>query len=205
MMAPEREYQLPKWAPRLKKPLIERLYTSSSDGRLDDILVDEVGYGLYARCESMLEVTEYRRTGRLKCPLCATTVYRRSWGPDEALSCPSCEWACPARVYNKTHSRKNLGTGGLDHQIRDYMRSFEKARSPEEKLILIDTLIHRFHWSSTQGRPIATSFIEGSMKSTMAFLDAISYGERIPQEASRTREEWRRIWNENEWACGRGQ
>jgi hypothetical protein len=71
--------------------------------------------------------------------------------------------------------------------------------------VLIDTLIHRFHWASEQGRPLATALIEGKMKDIMPFLDRLSYGESIPPEVEKTREEWRRKWEKNLWSKGRGQ
>jgi hypothetical protein len=43
------------------------------------------------------------------------------------------------------------------------------------------------------------------MKSTMAFLDRLSYGDSVPDEVLRTREQWRQTWAKNEWSHGRGQ
>lgn len=88
------------------------------------------------------------------------------------------------------------------------MRQFPATQSYQERMVLIDSLIHRFHWESdgiTDGRPGATSIIQGKMKDVMAFLDHLSYGDNIPPEIDRTREEWRRKWNENGWSKGRGQ
>jgi len=74
--------------------------------------------------------------------------------------------------------------------------------------VLIDTLIHRFHWESdgqAAGRPGATSLIEGRLKDIMPFLDGLSYGDDTPPEIARTREEWRKKWRANPWSSGRGQ
>ena len=205
-MANKSQYQLPRWARRVSKPKIEQLYRSCAKGLMDEDLIDEVGYALYARCQSMLEVTEIWRTGRPKCPACGTILPEWNWSePDEMLVCPECDWTCPAKAYKRTYSRKNLGTGGLDQEIREFMRGFETARSYGGKLVLIDTLIHRFHWSSEQGRPLATALIAGNMKGTMAFLDRLSYGDSVPDEVHRRREEWRRTWAKNGWSHGRGQ
>ncbi len=43
------------------------------------------------------------------------------------------------------------------------------------------------------------------MKDIMPFLDRLSYGDDIPPEVARNREEWRRKWRENPWSSGRGQ
>lgn len=183
---------------------MERFYRSSASGVRDEDLVDEVGFGLHARCQSMLEVAEITRTGRPRCPECSTLLPRRTWGAEELLRCPTCSWRCPARVYNKTYSRKNLGTGGLDEFIREFLRQFGLVRSYGEELVLIGSLIHRFHWSSDQGRPLATALIEGDMKGTMAFLDRLSYGDELPEAVHSTRAEWRRVWAANGWSRGRG-
>lgn len=204
-MADESEYRLPTWAPRVSKVKIERLYRGSARGLLHEDLIDDVGYALYARCESMLEVTEILRTGRPRCPECRAVIPKRNWQPDEELVCPACEWRCPAQAYNKTYARKNFGTGGLDEEIREFMRKFASARSPGDKLVLIDTLIHRFHWASAQGRPLAAALIEGKMKDIMPFLDRLSYGENVPPEVTQMREEWRRKWADNLWSTSRGQ
>jgi len=204
-MADTKEYRLPRWAPRVSKVKIERLYRDSGRGLLDNDLIDEVGYALYARCESMLEVTEILRTGQPKCPECRTVLPRRNWQSDEELMCPACDWSCSAKAYNKTYARKNLGTGGLDKEIREFMHRFESARSYGDKLVLIDTLIHRFHWASEQGRPLATALIEGKMKDIMPFLDRLSYGDNIPPDVLKTRAEWRKKWSKNLWSKGRGQ
>ena len=205
-MQDRHKYKLPRWAPRVSKQKIERLYHSSAQGLLDHELIDEVGYALYARCQSMLEVTEIVRTGRPKCPQCSTVLPERDYGQrNELLTCPECGWRCPAQVYRKTYARKNLGTGGLDEQIREFMTRFTSARSHSDKLVLIDTLIHLFHWSSDQGRPLATALIAGRMKDTMAFLDRLSYGDSVPDDVHRTREQWRRTWAKNEGSHGRGQ
>ncbi len=204
-MADSSDYRLPKWAPRVRKREIERMYLSSAKGMIDEDITDEVGYALYARCQSMLEVTEIVRTSRPKCQECGTILPKRTWEPEEQLDCPNCDWRCPARAYNKTWARKNFSTGGLDKDICEFMSRFEPSKSYGEKLVLIDTLIHQSHWSSDQGRPLVTSLIEGSMKSTMAFLDRLTYGDSVPNEVHRTREEWRRTWSRNGWSKGRGQ
>jgi hypothetical protein len=96
----------------------------------------------------------------------------------------------------------------MESFVRDFVLKFAAARSHRERLVLIDTLIHRFHWESGDsagGRPGATSLIEGKMVDIMAFLDRLSYGDDIPPEVAHTREEWRRKWRENPWSSGKGQ
>ena len=205
-MPDDSNYQLPIWAPRLRKLQIERLYQSSGRGLLDEELIDEVGFALYSRCISMLQVSEAIR-GNPPCPSCGATAHLDE-GPTPFAKCASCSWMCPWALYQKTYKRKGLFAGGLEPFIKDFVGKFPATRSHRERMVLIDTLIHRFHWESADaadGRPGATSLIQGKMKDIMAFLDRLSYGDDIPPEITRTREEWRRKWRENAWSSGKGQ
>ena len=205
-MAAETDYQLPVWAPRLRKSQIEKLYKSSAEGFLDEALIDDVGFSLYARCKSMLEVSE-AVMGRPRCPKCGTVV-KRTWALEEVLKCSNCVWQCPANVYQKTYQRKNLNGGGMTVFIKEYVRIFPNTRSPSARLVLIDTLIHRFHWEnsgSSGGRPGACGLIEGKMKDIIPFLDRLNYGNNIPEGIDQIREEWRRKWSNNPWSKGKGQ
>jgi hypothetical protein len=208
-MRDDGNYLLPVWAHRLRKSEIERLYKSCAGGFLDQELIDDVGFGLYARCRSMLRVAEAMR-GRPVCPACeASATIQNQWTPEAMAVCADCGWKCPWSAYQKTYQRKGLFAGGMEPFIREFVERFEKVRSPGDRLVLIDTLIHRFHWESSSekvsGRPGATSFIEGKMTDIMAFLDRLTYGDAVPKDVEEKREEWRRKWKQNPWSQGRGQ
>jgi len=207
-MADRTDYQLPVWAYRLRKSQIERLYKSSGRGFLDEELIDDVGFSLLARCQSIFQVTEAIR-GRPPCPNCGATAQLDKKSIPTFAKCGECGWECPWALYQKTYQRKGLsGGGGIESFVRDFVKKFPVARSHGEKLVLIDTLIHRFHWeSATQanGRPGVSALIEGRMKDTMAFLDRLSYGDDVPPEVNRMREEWRRKWAGSPWSKGKGQ
>ena len=205
-MSDDRKDQLPIWAPRLRKSQIERLYQSCGQGLLDEELIDEVGFSLYSRCISMLQVRE-AMFGKPPCPNCDTTA-QIVWDSAPFARCPACGWMCPWDLYIKTYQHKGLFAGGFEPFVRDFVRQFPATQSYQERMVLIDGLIHRFHWESagvTDGRPGATSLIQGKMKDVMAFLDRLSYGDNIPPAITRTREEWRRKWDENAWSKGKGQ
>jgi hypothetical protein len=205
-MADTSTYQLPRWAPRLSKVQIQRLYQSCGRGLLDEELIDDVGLSLYSRCISMLKVSEAIR-GNPPCPRCDTTA-RVDKAPSSFVRCANCGWMCPWDQYQKTYQRKGLFAGGLEPFVKDFVHRFPASHSSRERLVLIDSLIHRFHWESAgtdDGRPGATSLIEGTMQDIMAFLDRLSYGDGIPPEIERTREEWRRKWRGNAWSRSKGQ
>ena len=205
-MAHNLKSRLPVWAPRLRKTQITRLYESCGQGFIDEELIDDVGFSLYARCKSILEATEAMR-GRPLCVTCKAAVPRTN-DPDETLKCSNCGWECSWKAYQKTFKHKGLTAVGMIPFVREFVHDFQKARSPLERLILIDTIIHRFHWEQTGqdgGRPVVSSLIEGSMKKTMAFLDQLTYGDQLPPEMKQTRKQWRDKWYNNAWSQGKGQ
>lgn len=198
--------QLPIWAHRLRKSQIEQLYQSCGRGLLDEELIDDVGYSLYSRCISMLQVRE-AMCGNPPCPRCGAPA-QVDEEADPVARCANCGWTCSWVLYKKTYQHKGLFAGGLYPYVKDFVDRFPATHSHGERMVLIDSLIHRFHWESegvTDGRPGATSLIEGKMKNIVAFLDRLEYGDAIPPEIARTREEWRRKWRENAWSNGKGQ
>jgi len=200
------DYHLPVWAYRLRKSQIERLYKSIAQGIFDEEQIDEVGFALLARCESMLQVGEAVR-GRPPCPDCGASAHLDK-GVTTFARCDGCGWECPWSLYQKTYQRKNLNAGGMTSFVKDFVTKFSTARSHRQKLVLIDTLIHRFHWESSTGsggRPGACNLIEGKMKDIIPFLDRLTYGDNIPADVQQTREEWRRKWERNPWSKRKGQ
>ena len=199
-------YHLPVWAPRLSKLQIQCLYQNCARDLLDEDLVNDVGFSLYSRCISMLKVTNAIR-GNPPCPLCETTA-QVDWEPSPIARCANCDWQCPWDLYQKTYQRKWLYAGGLEPFVQEYVRLFPITPTARERMLMSDRLIHRFHWESDgnpDGRPGATSLIEGTMSDVMAFLDRLTYGERVPADIERTRDEWRQKWRANAWSQGKGQ
>ena len=183
---------LPVWAPRLKRQQIRRFYETCSAGIFDANVIDDVGYSLYARCMSMLEVGLARR-GRLHCPACDEIVTRtRMDHPDEELVCSHCRWTCSWRNYRDSYKGKSLFPGRMESIIADFVRTFRSAKEHRERIVLIDTLIHSIHAELVGGhKPAAYQFIEGATEDIAAFLNALTYGDGIPDGIRRRREQWR--------------
>ena len=64
---------LPTWAPRVTQREIRRLYEMDAKGINDEELINEVGYGLLARCLSSIDAAEAVR-GKARCPQCSRVV-----------------------------------------------------------------------------------------------------------------------------------
>ncbi len=65
------------WAPRVKPIKIRRLYRYARLGIYDDVLLHDVGWGLYARCADIATVADVYLEGRVPCPKCGTKITRR--------------------------------------------------------------------------------------------------------------------------------
>ena len=170
---------IPTWAPRVTQQSIRRLYETDAKGIYDEDLIDEVGYALLARCESFIEAVDATR-GRARCPRCSAVV-AHTGRKEELLHC-ECGWELTWAEYFKTIQHKQLcGAEPVLEQFRAFVGAFPSARTLQEKTILIDRLIHGFHWYyKMQGptRPVAVNLIEGRLSEVVTFLENLSHGEK---------------------------
>jgi hypothetical protein len=180
---------LPHWAPRVEQSLIRRFYEADARGIYDEELINEVGYALLARCEGFIAACR-AAAGDVPCPWCEAGVPRAP-----VLRC-ACGWELPWEDYQRTFQHKQLsGAEPVLEQFRAFVRAFPEARVPKERVLLIDRLIHGFHWflkTDSPTRPVAVNLIEGRLSEVVAFLDSLTYGEASTPELADTRAEWDR-------------
>jgi len=177
----------------VRRHKIRRLYENDAMGIYDEELIDDVGYGLLARCQSFIAANQARR-GEAPCPSCSRTV-PHARGKEEVLRC-ECGWEIAWGEYFKTIQHKQLSGGEpvLD-LFREFVRFFPSARTPREKVLLIDQLIHGFHWALKEGtrtRPVAINLIEGKLRQVIAFLDDLNYSEKSTPGLRQNVAEWSR-------------
>ena len=183
---------IPKWAPRVTQREIRRLYETDARGIYDEDQINEVGYGLLARCQSFLEANE-ARGGRARCPRCSEVV-AHSRRKEEILRC-DCGWELTWGEYFKTIQHVQLsGAEPVLEQFRTFISTFSSARTPQEKMIAIDRLIHGFHWYNKRThrptRPVAVNLIEGRMREVIAFLDRLTYSDKSTPGTRENYDEW---------------
>jgi hypothetical protein len=184
---------IPVWAPRVKQCLIMRLYESDAQGLYDEDLLDEVGWGLYSRCKSFIDANA-AVNGRAGCPGCGTIIFHHA-RPDETLRCPNCGWSAAWKAYFQTIQHQQLsGAAPVIAIFQSFVDGFPKAVRAQEKMLLIDALIHAWHWNARYGntRAAAVNLIEGNYHQVIDFLDELSYG---PGSAPDARQRWER-WRE---------
>ena len=175
-----------QWAPKVRQHEIRRLYENDARGILDEVLIDEVGYALYARCESVWIVTERR------CPQC-TARCARSEGGEPLLTCPNCGWSTTWKAYKRSYKGRRIHGGRAYGFFLTYMDEFRQAKGPRAKMLAIDRVIHALHESANQvwTLPASLNLIEGKIDEVIAFLDDLAYGDTTDARMRERKEQWR--------------
>ena len=188
-----------RWHPRVPRDTIRRLYLSEARGLLDEELLDEVGITLYLRCISILQVEDARR-GRVHCPRCyrdgrETISVRQTGKLGEMLRCPVCGWTLTFGEYASAYKRRQLSMGGAGDAFCSYVAAYPGARTPREKMLLVDALIHAFHYALRKEPDLPTraacvNLIKGRLREVERLLDDLAYGEGTRPEVLATRQHW---------------
>lgn len=191
-----------RWAPRVQPSKLRRLYELDAQGILDEELLDEVGFALYSRCRSILVVSSAMR-GKVHCSRCDAIIDRLTDDPDQVLRCPTCGWETTWRSYSNTYRTQELGAGGAWDIFAEFAERWVGVRTPRDKMLLIDQLIHRWHWETQRqrptfglGRPTGVNLIEGNKQQVLRLLDSLSYGAGSSTGTARTKAVWRAHWQE---------
>jgi len=180
-----------KWAERVTKAEIQRVYQLEAKGIRDEFEIDSLGIALYLRCVDIMCVKRAREGGGLRCPLC----YADKSGPAETfipyagsfhknmdeieLVCPRCGFAFTNTEFDKSFKGKQLHSGGAVPAFEHYINNFPREKDAAKKLILIDRLINSFHYSlknkpDLPTRSVGPKLIKGNLKDITIFLDELS-------------------------------
>ena len=137
------------WARRVSRRDIQRLYESDARGLLDEELLDQVHYAIYARVCDMFEVREAQQTGRVKCRACGAPIpqpYRMGTrNKNNVLKCDQCGWQVTCGEFYDSYTGGSMLPGSVADLFETYLARFPKARTPSDKMLLVDWLIHQFH------------------------------------------------------------
>jgi hypothetical protein len=193
-----------RWAPKVKQEKIWSLYQQDARGIMDEELIDEVGWALYSRCQSILWVTD---RNRVSCPRCHQVIVCPSerWSRDVPIVCPRCAWQATFGQWRDSWRHRDLHGGNAMPAFRSFVEQWERANSPRERMLLIDRLIHAFHWSLRQNQPFGPAgrnLIEGKYDEVVAFLDRLTYGEGSTAGTAERKAEWQSMKQQAE-ALGR--
>jgi hypothetical protein len=162
---------------------------------LDEELLVDVGYAFYSRSLSIILAT----TRQALCPHCHET-FQTSWQWDKRhdqmrIRCPFCNaWEIRGVQYRKSIEHDNLAAMMALPIFQRYIEQWPRATKSTERMLLIDQLIHAFHWGAKQQaiphRSTANNLIEGSHADVIAFLDHLAYGAGSTPALRATYAEW---------------
>ena len=193
-----------EWSPRVSLAKIRELYTREARGDCDDELVEEVGFGLLARCNSIIEYTAACEEGKVRCMRCArqgqTTIIQRNMNkPSALIRCPLCGWQVRWRVYKAESENADgqLRAGHAGDAFARYRAVYPQCRTREEKILAIDRLIHEFHWilvregqPARANKPAAVNLLRGNILQMLQLLNELTYGENSSPELIAGKMRW---------------
>jgi hypothetical protein len=203
---------IPSWAPKVSRAKIQRLYFSDAHGIVDEDLIDEVGWGLWSRCDSILTVTA-AHYGRVICPTCGAIIepnteiaypfgdHTPPWNEEDIVHCTGCGWQLLWKAYHQTYRGKQLFGANAVECFEVYHKAFPQTFEPRAKMLLIDQLIHSFHTGLTElGRPVGANLIEGSLKEVILFLYELTNGPASAAGVGDSHDAWRHNIESISWA-----
>ena len=163
------------WSPRLRPALLKRLYDADALGLRDDELCNDVGYRLYLRCQTVLMVSRNEVT----CPRCDTVFKIDISGKESVTVCPTpgCGWQVTRSEYHQSWSKKRIWGANALPAFEEFYDRFSTKMTYKEKMVLIDGLIHSFHWSLHEqlpARSASNNLIEGEHDQVIEFLDKLT-------------------------------
>jgi hypothetical protein len=197
----ERETMPIRWAAKVAQWKIRRLYETDARGILDAERIDEVGWALWDRCDSILTVTA-AHYGHVRCPGCGGDIEReQQQSADERVICGTCNWQIAWAIYHQSYRGKQLFGANAVDVFKVYHEAFPLAQAASAKMLLIDQLIHAFHISLAEiGRPVAANLIEGSLREVIQFLDALTHNGASAAGVGDSRAAWRRTLASASWS-----
>lgn len=180
-----------RWAPKVRQSLVRRLYERDAKGIVDEDLIDKVGYGLLARCETI------RRVTRRLCPTCGGPLrgaHDGAAGRERSIVCESCGWTATWGRYHRSYKKRRIHGGRAFSAFLDFLQRFPNARDPRERMFAIDGLIHAVHQAENNvwTTPAASNLIEGKATDVLRFLDGLAYGDCSTPGLQAVHREWRR-------------
>ena len=164
-----------RWATRVKPALIRRLYETDSKRIVDVDLIDEVGYGLLARCESIRRVTERC------CPECGERFGGiNTQERNRPISCSGCDWESTWGEYHRSYKGDRVHGGRAYETFLRFLEEFPRCRTPQQKMLAIDRLIHAVHEEASKvwTTPAAVNLIQAKSGDVVELLENLAYGDQ---------------------------
>lgn len=170
------KYNIFRWSDKLDIYKLKKLYQLDARGAYDEFLADEIGLTLFLRCKYGKSDMELMEKNQIRCHGCNRVLD----GETDFRQC-ECGYQYSYREYRRSFRRNNMPTGAAEKTFDNYMKRWSVAKSYNEKIILIDTLLHAFHLSLVSGathRPVAMNFLDGTREQVERVISHLAYDNR---------------------------
>jgi hypothetical protein len=162
-----------RWPKMVSRQDLKRLYENDAKGIMDEALLNDIGFTMYARCLEAKEIYGLMETGKVKCLHCGSVLDYA-----DIMECP-CGLKYTYHEYRKSFRANNMPRGEASGIFDAFVADWEKAKENAAKMRLIDNLIHEFHISSiagTKNRPVGINLIQGTKEQVTALIEELAYG-----------------------------
>lgn len=166
------KYNIFSWPKKLDIHKLNKLYMLDAKGIQDEALADEIGLTLYLRCKYGQEDMKRMETGIIRCHGCNSELN----GENDFRQC-SCGRQYSYKEYRRSFCRNSMPSGAATKIFAAFIQKWNVAKNYNEKIVLIDTLLHEFHLSLVSGaihRPVAMNFIDGSRSHVDQIINNLS-------------------------------
>ncbi|MDR0324895.1 MAG: hypothetical protein LBI19_02210 [Oscillospiraceae bacterium] len=163
-----------KWASKVSRSKLIRLYQSEAQGLLDENLLDDVGYSFYTRCKQAKEARKAMEKGQIVCHTCDKALMPAD---DTAVAFCPCGYSYTYREYRRSCNAANMPGGRADPVFRSFAEKWPGCKSSTEKMLLIDWLVHECHvtiMSGEKGRSVCVNLIEGTHAQLRDMLEMLA-------------------------------
>ena len=162
-----------RWPAMVSRQDLIKLYNNDAKGILDEALLNEIGFTMYARCKEARDIYELMETWKVKCLHCGNVLDYA-----DIITC-ACGQQYTCREYRRSYRANNMPRGEASGIFDKFISDWEKAQDSAVKMRLIDNLVHEFHISSiagTQNRPVGVNLIQGTKEQVTALIESLAYG-----------------------------
>ena len=159
-----------KWAARVSRDKIKKLYESDANHMLDYDLLQDVGYAFIARAESILAANRMFELHILACPSCGKDIHENR---DSLTYTCDCGWEINEKDLKSTYQGEQLIGHALIEYADKFIADWNKAINEPAKQM------------------VAVNYIEGSMNTVTQLIFDLAYGDT--DERQEHFEHWKKV------------
>lgn len=163
-----------KWAEKVSRNKLVKLYQDEAKGLLDEHLLDEIGYTFYARCKQARDTREGLERGEIICHHC--NAVHKAVSYTGLIACP-CGYYYTYREYRRSCNANNVPGGRATEIFNAFTDNWLLSKTTSEKMLLIDGLVHECHVSAMtgeKGRSVCMNLMEGTLSQIKDMLDMLA-------------------------------